>query len=181
MLRLRPYKSCDSAYIVNWLTDESTFQKWGGERFGAYPICANVIDDKYRLDNGDCIEQDNFYPMTAFDDSGVVGHFIMRYMHGNNKILRFGWVIVDHTKRGKGYGRQMLGLGLKYAFEILGVEKVTIGVFENNLPAYQCYKAVGFHEAAMKEEDAAERKEEKQKIIELEMTEDTYQTILSKS
>ena len=28
-------------------------------------------DDKYKLDNGDCVEEDNFYPMTAFDDSGV--------------------------------------------------------------------------------------------------------------
>lgn len=179
MLRLRPYKSCDSEYIVGWLTDERVFLKWGGERFGSFPICAKVMDDKYRLDNGDCVEPDNFYPMTAFDESGVVGHFIMRYIHGDNKILRFGWVIVDCAKRGRGYGSQMLKLGLKYAFEILGVEKVTIGVFENNLPAYQCYKAVGFHEAVVKEYETTEIKGEKQKIIELEMTEDTYRTILS--
>ena len=38
----------------------------------------------------------------------------------------------------------MLRLGLKYAFDILGAEKITIGVFENNAPAYLCYKKVGF-------------------------------------
>ena len=118
MLRLRPYKSCDSKHIADWIKNEETFVKWGGERFGSYPINAKIIDDKYRLNNGDCVEEDNFYPMTAFDDSGVVGHFIMRYINGNNKILRFGWVIVDDTQRGKGYGKQMLELGLKYAFEI---------------------------------------------------------------
>lgn len=170
MLRLRPYKSCDSKYIANWLTDESVFLKWGGERFGAFPISAGVIDDKYRLNNGDCIEQDNFYPMTAFDDSGVVGHFIMRYINGDNRVLRFGWVIVDDSKRGKGYGSQMLKLGLKYAFEILGVEKVTIGVFEHNLPAYCCYKAVGFREAPVEKEEIVEIKGEKWKVIELEIT-----------
>ena len=147
MLRLRPYKSCDSKHIADWIKNEETFVKWGGE-FGSYPINAKIIDDKYRLNNGDCVEEDNFYPMTAFDDSGVVGHFIMRYINGNNKILRFGWVIVDDTQRGKGYGKQMLELGLKYAFEILGVEKVTIGVFENNIPAYKCYKSIGFNEIA---------------------------------
>lgn len=123
MLRLRPYKSCDSKHIADWIKNEETFVKWGGERFGSYPINAKIIDDKYRLNNGDCVEDDNFYPMTAFDDSGVVGHFIMRYINGNNKILRFGWVIVDDTQRGKGYGKQMLELGLKYAFEISGVER----------------------------------------------------------
>lgn len=108
MLRLRPYKSCDSKRIADWIKNEETFVKWGGERFGSYPINAKIIDDKYKLNNGDCVEDDNFYPMTAFDDSGVVGHFIMRYINGKNKILRFGWVIVDDTQRGKGYGSKCL-------------------------------------------------------------------------
>ena len=68
----------------------------------------------------------------------------MRYLHGDNKILRFGWVVVDDSIRGKGYGTQMLQVGLKYAFEILGVDVVTIGVFENNELAHKCYKKVGF-------------------------------------
>ena len=38
----------------------------------------------------------------------------MRYLQGNPKLLRFGWVIVDGTVRGKGYGTKMLVLGLKY-------------------------------------------------------------------
>lgn len=59
---------------------------------------------------------------------------------------RFGWVIVDDTLRGKGYGKEMLLLGLKYAFDIFKVERVTIGVFENNKSAYWCYRKVGFIE-----------------------------------
>ena len=35
---------------------------------------------------------------------------------------------------------------LKYAFEVFWVDKVTIGVFENNLSARMCYKKVGFIE-----------------------------------
>ncbi|MBR4557615.1 MAG: GNAT family N-acetyltransferase [Clostridiales bacterium] len=147
MLRLRPYKSCDSKIIESWIQDKDVFLKWGGEHFGEYPVSAQVIDDKYRLNNGDCEEADNFYPWIAFDEDGrVVGHFIMRYLNGNNKLLRFGWVIVDDSIRGKGYGTEMLRLGLKYAFEILGVDKVTIGVFENNELAHRCYQKVGFED-----------------------------------
>lgn len=103
MLRLRPYKSCDSKRIADWIKNEETFVKWGGERFGSYPINAKIIDDKYKLDNGDCVEEDNFYPMTAFDDSGVVGHFIMRYINGEgSKIIELEITkpdYINHNKR----------------------------------------------------------------------------------
>lgn len=144
-MRLRPYKSCDAKVIEQWIKDKDVFLKWGGQRFGDFPINASTIDDKYCRNNGDCKEEDNFYPWTAIDeDNNVIGHFIMRYTGGDNRLLRFGWVIVDDSLRGKGYGKQMLELGLKYAFEILGVDKVTLGVFENNDAAHWCYKKVGF-------------------------------------
>lgn len=144
MVRLRQYKSSDAVKIAEWVKDKDAFLKWGGELFGEFPISAETIDEKYRLNNGDCKEPDNFYPWIVFDENGVFGHFIMRYLHGDNKILRFGLVVVDDSIRGKGYGTQMLQVGLKYAFEILGVDVVTIGVFENNELAHKCYKKVGF-------------------------------------
>lgn len=168
MLRLRQYKSCDSEKIAEWIKDKNVFLKWGGKLFGDFSIAPKVIDNKYRLNNGDCVEEDNFYPWTAFDDeNGVVGHFIMRYINGDNKILRFGWVVVDNTLRGKGYGKQMLSMGLKYAFEILGVDKVTIGVFENNDSAYNCYKAVGFVKTEIVDN-------EPWKVIEMEINKKDY-------
>ena len=43
----------------------------------------------------------------------------MRYTGGDNKLLCFGWVIVDNTLRGKGSEKQMLILVLKYEFKTL--------------------------------------------------------------
>ena len=43
----------------------------------------------------------------------------------------------------------MLRLGLKYVFEIYGAYEVSLGVFDNNLPAYNCYKSVGFRETGV--------------------------------
>ena len=147
MIRLRPYKPCDAQSIAAWIDNEEIFHMWGGDRFGSFPITADVMERKYTLDNGDCAEPDNFFPWTAVNDADEpVGHFIMRYLNGDRRVWRFGWVIVNPSLRGSGYGTQMLVLGLKYAFGFLGAEKVTIGVFENNLPAYHCYLRAGFHE-----------------------------------
>ena len=144
MLRLRPYKKCDAKYIVSWIKDEESLRKWSSDRYDAYPITAEDVNRKYLECNGDCAEEDNFFPMTAFDESGVVGHLIMRFTDAEKQVLRFGFVIVDDTKRGCGYGKEMLRLAVKYAFEILKAEKITLGVFENNTSAHGCYKSVGF-------------------------------------
>ena len=154
MLRLRQYKECDAAVIAGWIKDKDVYLKWGGELFGEYPVSPETINETYTVKNGLCKEPDNFYPWVAFDDEGrVTGHFIMRYLNGDKKLLRFGWVIVDDSARGKGYGTEMLRLGLEYAFGILKVDKVTMGVFENNDIAHNCYRRVGFADTEVVEKE----------------------------
>lgn len=145
-LGLRHYKPSDAAIIASWIKDEDALRKWSSDRFGTYPITSDDINRKYLGSNGDCTENDNFYPFTAFDENGVVGHLILRYTDAEKKVIRFGFVIVDDTQRGRGYGKKMLTLAIRYAFDIFGAEKVTLGVFDNNEPAYRCYKAAGFQE-----------------------------------
>ena len=180
MLRLRQYKKCDAQSVVRWINDERIFQLWGGERFGKFPIDADVINEKYFGSNGDCTEEDNFFPVTAFDEQGAAGHFIMRYTGGDNKALRFGWVITDSSRRGRGIGREMLTLGIEYAFEIYKAEFVTIGVFENNVPAYRCYKAVGFRENEDAEDYYEDVLGERVRIAELIIKREEYAEMKAK-
>lgn len=144
MLGIRPYKECDADTVASWCADEISFRKWSSDRYDHFPITGADINEKYFGRNGDCAEPDNFYPMTAFEGGETVGHFIMRYTDAERKTLRFGFVIVDGAKRGQGLGKRMMRLALKYAFEIFGAEKVTIGVFENNPAAIHCYLSAGF-------------------------------------
>lgn len=169
MMRLRPYKKCDAKTIVTWCKDEISFRKWSSDRWDSFPLTEADMNKKYVDHNGDCIEEDNFFPMTAFDESGVVGHLIMRFTDEKKTILRFGFVIVDDSKRGMGYGKEMLQLALQYAFEILKAEKVTLGVFDNNMPAYFCYKSVGFTDVKMEKAEACELCGETWNILELEL------------
>lgn len=54
------------------------------------------------------------------------------------------YVTIDDTKRGKGYGKQMLQMVIKKAKEEFGVQKITLGVFDNNPSAFHCYDSLGF-------------------------------------
>jgi len=84
------------------------------------------------------------YPLTAVMEGEIVGHILLRNPTEDIAIVRFGFVIVDTTKRGMGYGRQMLRLAIDYARRELDAKCITLGVFCDNVSAVECYKSVGF-------------------------------------
>ena len=165
MLRLRPYKRCDAERIVSWIQDEESFYKWSAGILGDYPITAEDLNAHYDK----MADSDSYYTMTAFDETGAVGQLIMRFLDEEKKTLRFGFVIVDSSRRGKGYGKEMISLALKFAFEIMMAEKVTIGVFDNNPGAFHCYKNVGFVEMGEEFNQTYEMMGQNWKCIELEI------------
>ncbi len=142
MLRLRPYEENDAKEIVTWLTDEVTFRQWCADRYDTYPITAEDMNRHYKK----YANKVDFFPFTAVDDSGVVGHLILRYTDEEKTVCRLGFVIIDNQRRGCGYGKKMLELAIQTAFEDYYAKKVTLGVFRNNPAAYQCYRSAGFCE-----------------------------------
>ena len=138
MIGIRPYKASDADTILSWCQDEKAFYQWSAGVLGEYPITQREFGFV-----------DSLMPFTAFDETGIVGFFTLRTPDGTWDELRFGFVIVDPRRRGTGCGKAMLRLGLRYAFELYGAKKASLGVFENNLPAYRCYRAVGFQDAVL--------------------------------
>ena len=141
---LRNYKKDDSPIIATWLRTEEELYKWSADRFNKYPLEENDIEENYAPQ----IESGRFFPLTAEDEEGnVIGHFIIRYPRDDDdSSVRFGFVIVDPKLRGKGYGKEMLILGVEYVKDTLSVNRIDLGVFENNESAKHCYEAVGFKE-----------------------------------
>lgn len=162
MLKLRPYKPCDAGTILTWIKNEREFRLWTADRYDRYPITAEDMDRHYESFR----DSDAFWAMTAYDEDGPAGHLIMRFTDEEKKQLRFGFIIVDASRRGRGYGSQMLRMAVRYGAEFLGVERITLGVFENNPAAYRCYRAVGFRECGS--DSVVELMGEQWKCIELE-------------
>ena len=174
-LWLRPYKACDAKMIISWCKDEEAFRKWSSDRWELYSITEADMNGKYLDNNGDCPDVDNFYPVTMLDGNEIVGHLILRFVDEERTNLRLGFVIVDDSKRGMGYGKEMLLLTIKYAFEIMKVDKVNLGVFDNNMPAYHCYKAVGFKKIEMEKPIICNIYGQEWNVIELELEKADYQ------
>lgn len=157
-LRLRPYNENDADIILSWSKDEISFYKWSAGVLGDYPISK----EQFGFVN-------NLMAFTAINDDEVIGFFTLRRPFESFDELRFGFVVVDPQKRGKGYGKRMLQLGIKFAKEIFGAKKVSLGVFENNESAYYCYKSVGFLDIILKEAEMYTLLGEEWKCLELEM------------
>lgn len=147
MLHMRPYQMEDAKYILSWVKDEYAFRQWSADRYEHYPAAPEDMNSMYA-------GAKDFFPMTAYDESGVVGHLTMRFPTPEKDTLRFGFVIVDDAKRGCGYGKDMLNMALFYAFCVARVARVSLAVFENNAAAYGCYRAVGFREVEVDEIEA---------------------------
>jgi len=139
MIELRLYKSTDAQIIVKWLKNEYAFRQWSADRYESYPVTAEDMNNYYSQ-----YSDKDLCKLTAVDENEIIGHLTIRFIDEKRKIARLGFVIVDDTKREQGYGKQLVLSALKYAFDELKADKVTLGVFENNTPAIQCYLSCGF-------------------------------------
>ena len=141
MLRLRPYKPGDGEILIKWFSQgEREFVKWSAGQF-AYPLTKDQLDAYYEK----WTQEENGWPMAAVDEKGrLAGHLLMRSADYQENSLFFGFIVVDPSVRGKGLGKEMISLALRYAFEILKADTVRLRVFANNPAAKACYEAAGF-------------------------------------
>lgn len=142
MILLRQYKPEDATTICSWIHSEDELYKWSADRFNKFPLPDYIMNISY----SEQVKDGRFFPFTAVDDNDkAVGHFIIRYPdEEDNSSVRFGFVIIDPACRGKGYGKEMLRRGIKYAKEELKAKRIDLGVFENNPSANHLYKSLGF-------------------------------------
>ena len=141
-MRIRPYiPGKDYEYLSKWIDDERTHSFWCANRF-PYPITPESFHDF--LEKISIEWTDSAYVATEYNGQ-VVGFFCYSVNTQNNiGFLKF--VIIDKTKRGNGYGKEMLKLAVQYAFQITGATAVQLNVFNENIAAKQCYEKVGFVE-----------------------------------
>lgn len=163
MLRLRPYKPCDGDKIAGWLGDERTFAMWSAYRY-SYPLTGGQLNERMNA----AMENPCEWMMTALDESGEpVGHFLLRNADYERNTIHIGFIVIDDSMRGMGYGSQMLELAEKYCFEVLGMNRITLGVYDINERAKLCYEKLGFKEYAVEDADF-EFQGERWKVIEME-------------
>ena len=135
-MTLRPFNINDAPTILSWCKDKHAFRLWSADRYKEFPAQPDEMMEQYK--------GENMYPLTAVVEEEIIGHILLRFLSEDKSVIRFGFVIVDDSKRGKGYGKQMLQLAILKAKQDFGARNITLGVFDNNPSAIHCYESVGF-------------------------------------
>jgi len=137
-MKLRQFDINDAPTILSWTKNKSEFRKWSADRYPDYPATPEDMAGQY--------DSDNIHPLTAEDEEGnIIGHIMIRIPDSNEpQKVRLGFIIVDGSLRGKGYGKQLILQTIDYAMKNLGASHISLGVFLNNPSALHCYESSGF-------------------------------------
>lgn len=138
IMKLRPFNISDATTILSWTKNKSEFRKWSADRYANYPATPEDMAHQY--------DADNIHPLTAEDEEGkIVGHIMIRIPDlSQPQKLRLGFIIVDDSLRGNGYGKQLILQTIEYAKLHLNATHISLGVFLNNPSALHCYESAGF-------------------------------------
>lgn len=73
---------------------------------------------------------------------------LIGYCHIDHRSLQdASWLSInigEESARGKGYGKEVINLLLKYSFQELGVQSVHLDVLSTNIAGIKCYEKCGF-------------------------------------
>lgn len=140
---IRTFKKEDAPIILRWIKNKTDLRKWSADRYRDYPATPDEMAQLYA--------PDNMTPLTAEDENGnVIAHIAIRIPDTTKpQAVRLGFVIVDESLRGKGYGKELILQTIEYARKNLNATSISLGVFMNNPPALHCYESVGFRKIGL--------------------------------
>jgi len=78
------------------------------------------------------------------NDGTVIGDVALQDIDERNRSCSIGIGIAKFANRGRGYGTEALRLILGYAFDNVGMERVTAETLEINVPSQRIFEKLGF-------------------------------------
>lgn len=78
------------------------------------------------------------------NDGTVIGDIALQDIDKNNRSCSIGIGFAKIENRLKGYGKQAVCIMLDYAFNYLGLERITANTLEINVPAQKSLEKIGF-------------------------------------
>ncbi|WP_044338839.1 GNAT family N-acetyltransferase [Rossellomorea aquimaris] len=141
MIELKYFLEQDFNQLIDWVESPEFLLQWGGPAFH-FPLDKPQLE-KY-LENANQ-EGTETLIYKVVDHEKVIGHISLGKIDRRNRSARIGKVLVgDKSTRGNGVGQQMMKEILRIAFDQLHLHRVSLGVFDFNAPAINCYEKAGF-------------------------------------
>ena len=150
MLELRTFEKADSDRLISWIPDARFLLRFAGPEY-SFPLDKAQLEETIRKTREDNPKHYMFKVVHVLSDE-VIGHIEIMRVNYEKRTAHLGRVLIGNPDdRGKGYGIEMVSLALHFAFNSIGLNELTLGVFDFNTPAIACYKGLGFKEYEFKE------------------------------
>ena len=143
MIVLEYFGRNDFDQLMKWIEDDELLMNWSGSLF-SYPLTLKslewYIDDVNDINNSDAF----IYKAVDVVSGKTVGHISLGSISKKNKSGRISRVLVGgNADRGRGCCQQMVKAVLKIGFEELQLHRISLGVYDFNTAAINCYKKSG--------------------------------------
>ena len=148
MIKLANFSEEDFPQLIEWISSPELCFQWSGLSF-TYPLTNEQLAQYIEHANELNAKKFVFKAIDRATEE-VVGHISIAI--DANDCARIGKVFITPNTRGKGYGKQLMNGILAFIFDELQLHKASLGVFDFNETAYNCYINVGFvHEGMLRE------------------------------
>jgi ribosomal-protein-alanine N-acetyltransferase len=139
-VRLRPPKTADHLALFDWYNDPETvapFDRFSLDTFEEFQAAlAGAADDPRSLAPRFVVERKIDSKLLGF-----VGHYAA---HPVLELTDVWYVLGERAERGKGYGREAVGLLVDYLFHAFTIERVGATCDVENVASYKLLERLGF-------------------------------------
>ncbi|MDA3850273.1 MAG: GNAT family protein [Spirochaetaceae bacterium] len=144
---LSPISEEDSENWVRWLNDSEVTLPLGDEVFQV--IGPQKAQEMVRESQS---KGDKTFTIVDNNSDKAIGRIMLFDIHQIYQSAMMGIFIGEGDYWSRGYGSEAINLLLDYAFNLLNLHYISLGVFEYNQRAYNCYKKIGFKEIGRRRE-----------------------------
>jgi RimJ/RimL family protein N-acetyltransferase len=137
-LALRPFEERDFALLISWVPTADELVQWSAAFF-RHPLDEDQLRRHLERAGG----SDTLEIFTVAQADRAVAHveLSMIWPHLSCRLSR---VLVAPGERGRGIGRETVRLAVSHGFERYYVDRIDLGVADDNEAAIGCYRREGF-------------------------------------
>lgn len=142
-IELKPFERSDFNRLIGWIPNAETMMMWCGPFF-TFPLDFHQLEEYYQSGLKEPPVR-KIFKLIDIHANEVIGHIELNNIDWRNRAAMVSKVLIgDTSRRGKGYGTQMVRKLLEIAFDELHLHRISLYVFDFNQSAIACYKKVGF-------------------------------------
>ncbi len=142
---LRPLREEDAEFFTRWYNESEVMFKCGFHE-------ATTLEEELRRIRRPEDSDEDWYAIIEKKTGGIIGETGLLRLWPHWFCTDLSMIIPNPADQGKGYGFEAGHLMLERAFDHYGLNRVSIGVVELNVPAVQYWAKLGFKKEGIQEQ-----------------------------